>query len=548
MIHVEILRSELAKHKGVRIGETAVVSRKVHTIDPNKPEEVHIIMNSDAGRIFYKRFNENEIMHIDLFHELAVFDVKKAADYLKKSMIEKNLNDFIDYIDIQTGSGGGRLSGSLNYGMSESLKKDHLNHVHLAGLIPDEKLDMVFFLVDKMEEALQQQNIELRKVEKIFNEMGNCPVDMSPYATDSDTQLRQNWSKTSDDMIRQEVAALIEHFGSISEIEDVLDTLSRNKVSCDDVYGLKKKYGDIDDVIKRMEQNKFIERYSNSYYLTRYGIKLKEYIKINRKELELMLKKSIKNLPKVKNKRGLYLAYNSNRVEFARKGYIQTEIYNPNNWIVELDINETVKNAFIRCYFEKERFNIHEKDLVSLVHIPKMTQDICLIIDASASMAGNRLKNAKFLAKHLVLNAHRRVSVLAFQEKDVKVYVPFTRNFGILDKGLNDIISTGLTPLALALDKGISYMNSGSVKNPLMILITDGIPTVSLWTADPIKDAINAASKIARKNIGFCCIGLQPNKDCLINITKAAKGKLFIVDELNKDVLLDVTRKSGQLL
>jgi magnesium chelatase subunit D len=128
------------------------------------------------------------------------------------------------------------------------------------------------------------------------------------------------------------------------------------------------------------------------------------------------------------------------------------------------------------------------------------------------------------------------------------VYVPFTRNFSTLDAGLNEIISTGLTPLALAIDKGISYMSSRLVKNPLIILITDGIPTVSLWTQDPIKDAINAASKIAKKNIDFCCIGLQPNKDCLINITKAAKGKLFVVDELNRDVLIDVTRESGQLL
>lgn len=548
MIHVEILRSELEKHRGVRIGETAVVSRKIHTIDPHQPEEVHIIMNSDAGRVFYNRFNENEIIHIDLFHEIAAIDIKKAAEYLKKSMVESGLNNFIDYIDIQTGSGGGRLSGSLNYGLSESLVKDHLNHVHLAGLIPDDRLDMVFFLVDKVEEVLQLQNIELRKVEKIFNEIGSYPIDMSPYATNSDSNLRQNWSNTYDNKIRREAAALIEHFNSIREIEDILDALSRSQVSGDNLYNLKKKYGDMDDIIKHMEQNNFIEKDSNCYCLTRDGIKLKDYFKVNRKELELMLKKFIKNLPKLKNNNGFHIVYSSNRTGLDNKGPLISETFNPANWIGELEINETVKNALTRCYCKKQRFSIDEQDLVSLKRNPKMSQDICLIIDASASMAGYRLRNAKFLAKHLVLNFHRRISVLAFQEREVKVYVPFTRNFSTLDAGLNEIISTGLTPLALAIDKGISYMSSRPVKNPLIILITDGIPTVSLWTQDPIKDAINAASKIAKKNIDFCCIGLQPNKDCLINITKAAKGKLFVVDELNRDVLIDVTRESGQLL
>ena len=49
--------------------------------------------------------------------------------------------------------------------------------------------------------------------------------------------------------------------------------------------------------------------------------------------------------------------------------------------------------------------------------MPKLQQDICLIIDASASMAGFRLRNAKYLAKHLILKRHIRISVMAFQEK-----------------------------------------------------------------------------------------------------------------------------------
>ena len=50
--------------------------------------------------------------------------------------------------------------------------------------------------------------------------------------------------------------------------------------------------------------------------------------------------------------------------------------------------------------------------------------------DASASMAGLDLE-MKYLAKYLILKRHIRISVMAFQEKEVNIYVPFTRNYDI---------------------------------------------------------------------------------------------------------------------
>ena len=90
--------------------------------------------------------------------------------------------------------------------------------------------------------------------------------------------------------------------------------------------------------------------------------------------------------------------------------------------------------------------------------------------------------------------------------------MPFTRNFNVLEQGLNRIKSDGLTPLAKALDNSNIYLNSKHFKNPLIMLVTDGIPTVPLWTDDPLKDAITAARKIKKPKSNFCCIGLHPNK------------------------------------
>ena len=60
--------------------------------------------------------------------------------------------------------------------------------------------------------------------------------------------------------------------------------------------------------------------------------------------------------------------------------------------------------------------------------------DICLLIDTSASMTGDRIKSAKFLAEYLVNSTRDRVSVIVFQENDVEVIVPFTRNFNMIQK------------------------------------------------------------------------------------------------------------------
>ncbi|HHY70805.1 MAG TPA: VWA domain-containing protein, partial [Thermoanaerobacterales bacterium] len=176
---IEKLQVELNKNKGVRIGQTAVVSRKVHTISPNTPENASIIVNADAGQVFYHRSAQNEIIHMDIFHEITTFNLKQMADFLKKNLIESSLGYLLDNMDIQTGSGGGRLTGNLSYGITETLIKNHLNHVHLAVLLPDEELKNIFLIVDKVEEALREQDVELRKIERIRHEIGNSPMDMS---------------------------------------------------------------------------------------------------------------------------------------------------------------------------------------------------------------------------------------------------------------------------------------------------------------------------------------------------------------------------------
>ena len=146
---------------------------------------------------------------MDIFHEITTFNLKQMADFLKKTH-ESLLGYLLDNMDIQTGSGGGRLTGNLSYGITETLIKNHLNHVHLAVLLPDEELKNIFLIVDKVEEALREQDVELRKIERIRHEIGNSPMDMSPYTTDSDSNLKQDTDNLRKDNIFRETMEMID--------------------------------------------------------------------------------------------------------------------------------------------------------------------------------------------------------------------------------------------------------------------------------------------------------------------------------------------------
>jgi len=165
---------------------------------------------------------------------------------------------------------------------------------------------------------------------------------------------------------------------------------------------------------------------------------------------------------------------------------------------------------------------------------------ICLLIDASASMAGRRILAAKHLARHLLLSTRDRVAVIAFQERDVRVYVPFTRDWGLLEAGLTRIQPMGLTPLAHGLMQSMELIRSARVRHPLLLLISDGIPTVPKWSIDPLADALEAARQVRAARVPFGCIGLQPSRRYLEQLTREAGGTLYVVDELSEESLIRI--------
>ena len=111
-----------------------------------------------------------------------------------------------------------------------------------------------------------------------------------------------------------------------------------------------------------------------------------------------------------------------------------------------------------------------------------------------------------------------------------------------LEAGLSRIQAEGLTPLAKGLET-VGELCRGKMIKPLVLCVTDGIPTVPYRTLSPIEDAISAARNLAKQGIRIGCIGLQPNRSFLREMMGAARGSLYIVDELEASTMAAIARK-----
>ena len=172
----------------------------------------------------------------------------------------------------------------------------------------------------------------------------------------------------------------------------------------------------------------------------------------------------------------------------------------------------------------------------------KRGSPVILLLDASASMAGRRMRAAKELARHMVLAGKDKVSIVAFQDSDVKVICPFTRSIRKVETGLREVQALGLTPLARGLEKALE-LASHTLRKPLVLCITDGIPTVPSQSMSPIEDALSAARSLAKKGVRLGCIGLEPNSGFLRQMVQTAKGTLYVVEELEASTLAAIARK-----
>ncbi|KYZ77566.1 hypothetical protein AXX12_05530 [Anaerosporomusa subterranea] len=549
-----LLSTYIHRNLGARIGQSTVFSQKVHTVDPSQPEAVTILQHADAGKVFYRRIQGGQIYHFDIFHQCGPVDHRKIAKIVSKAIELFNFHQSMrsgiffqnktgivkpDCFDVQTSTGGGRITGSLEYGKKLSLRRAHENHVHLAGMLPTESLACAFYIVQAVESIIMDSGLELRANETLqhVETHGGGGADLSPYSDQSDSFLQEKNIEQDSFAVKrqqfmQDATELAEEMDSAKDVYDTLSAIEQDDSKR--FNSICTTPGETERICQSLSGMGIISMKGDKPVLTEYGRELKTFLSQRLPDVESYIRR-------------MYRLFKPYDARFGRTkanlapgdGGAGRRILCAENVHGEVSLPETIQAAACRLAANPGGvLRIGQEDIRRSSRRTTCNAEICVLIDASASMAGQRMSAAKYLVRHLLLSTPDRVSVILFQEDKATVQVPFTRDYVTLQQSLKEITAVGSTPLGLGIKTCVSYLEEARPKQPLILLVTDGVPTFADVTKDPVLDALNAAKKIKEKGYGFTCIGLRPHRDYLNKLAETAGGSVYMLEELEKQALV----------
>ncbi len=557
----------LGQDQGVRLGDSIVVSRKAHSRMPEKyiKGQIKILTNRDAGKTYLDFVDLDQVVHIDIYHKPGDIDPRDVAKSIFWSLDQHFLAEepqlkyaederfrmvaaYANKIFITTNGGKGLLYELFQEDVKPYTEgEDGWDHVHILARFNRDEYALIYIIGEAVEAAIQGSEVALAKVRNIShgkqkkadeNFAGYMKLPWKKFKGQNAAQL------PSKENVNQLVLKLAEKFGGVEEIEEWMECYSTNIFKRKGVEQQKKKWGDVEHYVEQLEELGLMKTTLTGRKLTKRGIVLKEYVIQHKCELETEIRRNMRKMPGGGASRFRKLGKTDNKsthLEFTN--YNRTINNSDKNWSGNLAVPQTIiqakKNGFLRGdkSFTLQKEDLHFYDKKSYVPV-----DICLLIDASGSMAGDKRQAACFLAEHLLLTGKEKVAVVTFQEHTSRVVVPFTRNQKLLSRGLATINPAGLTPLASGIMTAIELMSVNRLRNPLLVLITDGIPNTPLWTMDAKADAISAAGKLEGSKTRFICIGVESNRIYLEKLCNRAGGSLYMVDDLNKDNLINIVR------
>lgn len=555
----KLLASHFTNGKGVRFGESTVISTMVHGNDKEQPGIIRIFTDTDAGQHYLKSKEPAQYLHIDIFHQKGIMDPlllgqkiwEGLKEYfqpiqkLKPDLTAQQWNaiwiDFAQQILICTA----HFSGSafeLASNRAQPSQRSIQNHVHILAQIPNEYIDYLINLVDAVETSIVRQGYEIRRVERIAHCTTSVEPDEGPTIQVPSVLAEVIGKYLGHNRKRQTLLNLVSSIGTIEEAAQFLETMRPTR----NLYLGKffKKHNDLQNTIKELEHQKIIKKIAIFYTLTDEGQELLVYLRQHQKELDTLMKKAIRKRTQVSPQYSCQ--YNSKLKAKKRRLVDKRKVVTPSRagWVGNIAVPETIIKAATRNLLEgMNQIAVAKEDVRVFGEKSYAPVDTCLVIDCSGSMVGEKIRAVSYLAEYMLLTTREKVGVVTFQEMAARTVVPFTKNYRRLQAGLSEIVPEGLTPLASGLVEAIREIDTAKARNPLLVLITDGLPTYPHWTTNAQKDAITAAEEIARKKIRFVCIGLEPNQEFLQEMIKAGEGNLFILENLEKQQLVDIVSK-----
>ncbi|HEX6988384.1 MAG TPA: VWA domain-containing protein [Bacillota bacterium] len=601
----------LRRREGLLLGESGILSTCVHVVTADKPGTVTVLTDADAGSVFYHRSRAGEILHLDVFHQVGDVDHRQVAarvraalaDYTRRTWgLHASRGSLADYVDIQTATGGGRITGSLAFGRKATLQQAHRNHVHVAMLMAPADLASAFVVLEAVERAILDCSLELRRVDGVVHQQGGTgSLPLSDYSSETDSFLRDprsrrrgigtagdgggssrgghgmdgaaadgGWGGGWMDAAELQAAALglARRVGSEEQLRALMELLEVAPSLREVVQELARRGIEPDtaeSMLSELRRGDFARDREGVLRLTERGRRLADYVSRHRRELRLALRKAMRRTVQRDAaavgrglSRGRYDPMgraHSRRASVPEPGVPLQDVAWPESVTAaaarraagrvgargdEQAAGAAAARAAGQVPARTPPLTLEAGDLRVLRRRRRRPVDVCLLIDASASMAGERMRAAKTLARHLLATTRDRVAVVVFQERQVRVSVPFTRNDLRVEQGLATIRPYGLTPLATGLAAAREYLRAARPRNPLLLLITDGIPTVPHDGTNPLDDALAQAARWRGSRVSFTCVGLQPNERYLRGLVASAGGSLHIVDELEADTLVAI--------
>jgi magnesium chelatase subunit D len=558
------LKAYFHKNQGVRLGETTVISQKVHSNDPATPGIIKIYTDQDAGQVYMKTEDENRVLHMDVFHEPASLDPvyvarriwagldnyfqqlrdEKRTELTKEACVEL-ARGVAQKIILQTGGGKGNVFelASRKGELIPEKKRIPRNHVHVLADIEPENYDVLIFMVDAIETAIQSQGFEIRRVDKISH--CKTPTQVNPGFGIGITlpgfkapEVKRQVAMQNRLQIVLDLAAA---FGSVEEAAKFIESLTHTGNMFLSNFAKKHGDGDLKQTLLDLANKNLVQKGKFFTTLTDAGKDLRDFIRLHQKELEAQVRKSIRRYKIVRHN---YQSYQNSQLK-SRKNRLTDRKkvvgINDHAWLGDIAIPETIVRATARSYLAGVRPMRLKKEDIHLYGQKSFAPiDTLISIDCSGSMVGDKIRAVSYLAEHFLLTSREKVSVVTFQETSSRVVTPFTKSYQKLQDGLRSIRPEGMTPLAKGVVESVELIKKKRARNPLMVLITDGIPNFPLWTNDAQADALKAAKMIADAKIRLVCIGVIPNEAFMKELARIGQGNLYIVDELDKNSLLDV--------
>lgn len=563
------LKLFFGRNQGIRIGESAVASLRLHQPHPCRPGHLQVLIDRDAGQSLLRLSNPNQVVHVDVYHDPALLAAlplaRKIYSAISSYMEEQRHEPFVGKeadrftqpeeiarrIFLATAEKAGNLVAILrgSYETNSLLEEELENHVHLLVEIPEDYYGLIYLLIDAIEQGIIEQGKNLRKIAGFSNEYSRANIKpqlsalvlpFRPRKGTHDAVYVQNQ--------KQIILSLARCLGGIDAVQDLLKDLDSNILQ--KIWSRKNTCQTLADqqLLEQLTELGLVQQGLLGKNLSPEGKKLLEYLHQNRQEIEAELRKLLRRTPGRNRRYQRYQGAESRLHSLQRFNRHRIMPREEDRDSGSIAVPETILQAARRNFLAgKRRVQIAPEDVQVYGKRSYLPMDICLLVDCSASMTGEKSQAAWQLAEYLLLSSREKVAVVAFQEMSAQVVVPFTRNHRQLMSKLRTVTPQGLTPLAHGLKQSRELIKNSRVRNPLLVVITDGMPTYPLRSFDSRQDALEEVREIHKNKIRLVCIGVRSNREFLKELAAAGKGTLYIVDNLNRETLIQVMHEEREL-